>query len=124
MTRTGRTARPHGRRLTLVTNGLGPQRDLATLQSTGPLANLGGRWVRCKGHTPTYSLYTASGHQPRVYTACHDFDQNADWLPVRLTRPAPKIFSFLSDYRKNIPVEEFRRLAVGPHEISSNYMQL
>ena len=61
-----------GRLLTPGANGRDPRRDLTTLQPTGPPANLGGRQVRCKGHTPTYSLYTASGRQPRVYTACHE----------------------------------------------------
>ena len=40
----------------------GTRQDLATLQSTVPLANLGGRRPTCKGHAPTYSLYTVSGH--------------------------------------------------------------
>ena len=72
VTRIGQTARSHGRQLTVGANGRGPRRDLATLQSTGRPALLGGRWVRCKGHTPTYFLYTAGGRQPRVYTACHN----------------------------------------------------
>ena len=55
----GSGARPptHARR-----HGRGSRRDLATLQSTGPLADLGGKRPTCKGHTPTYSLYTVSGH--------------------------------------------------------------
>ena len=91
-TRTGRSMRPHSRRPTPGANGHGPRRDLATLQSTVPLANLGGRRATCKGHAPTYTSYTAGGHQPRVYNASLvTIRLNAERMPVRLTRSAPKI---------------------------------
>ena len=52
---------PHGRRLPPAANRRSTRRDLAALQSTGPLPNLGGRRPTCKGHAPTYSLFTVSG---------------------------------------------------------------
>ena len=89
-----------GHRLTPSANGRGSRRDLATLQSKGPLADLGGRRPTCKGHAPTYSLYTASGRQPRVYNASLVIiGLNADRIFARLTRLEPEIFSFLSDRR-------------------------
>ena len=60
-TRSGE-AGPHGRHLTPTANRRVSQRNLAALQSTGSPANFGGRRSTCKGHAPTYSLYTARGH--------------------------------------------------------------
>ena len=60
-----------------------------------PLAVLGGRRPTCKGHAPTYTSYTAGGLQPRVYNASIvTIRPNAERMPVRLTRPAPKISAF------------------------------
>ena len=55
--------------LTPSANGRGSRRDLVTPQSKEPLAVLGGKRPTCKGHAPTYSLYTVSGRHPRVYNA-------------------------------------------------------
>ena len=90
------------RRLAPSANGRGPRRDLATLQSKVPLADLGGRRPTCKGHAPTYSLYTASGRQPRVYnTSLVIIGLNAEFIFARLTRLEPEIFSSQPDYRKS-----------------------
>ena len=58
----GPEAGPRGRRLTPAANRRVSRCNLASLQSTGPPANLGGRRPTCKGHAPTYSRYTVSGH--------------------------------------------------------------
>ena len=58
----GRTAGPRGHRLPPAANRRVSRRNLTALQSTGQPANFGGRWQTCKGHAPTYSLYTSGGH--------------------------------------------------------------